>query len=349
MNNLLWIDVETTGLDPMRDDILALGMALTDSELSHKCSIELVFYRNPHTLRMGEYVCEMHTKNGLLERSRNSNYMFCDAAYDIRKFLESASPVGARWTGVVKLIDSQLSVPLRWKKGRRIFVNSMSDLFHESLTFEEIDRVFAVMAACPQHQFQILTKRAKRMAEYLNDPSTDDRVAMAGERLAAEQGWCHAHEDEHWPLPNVWLGVSVENQQAAERRIPYLLNVPAALRFLSCEPLLGPVDLTRLNYYNFENSPPRRELSPACYLDCLAGHLHGPDDVLAEKIDWVITGAESGPGARPMQEGWVRSLRDQCTAASVPFFYKQKIEGKNKVPLHLLEGKQWAEFPEVQP
>ena len=95
MNNLLWVDVETTGLDPIRDDILALGMMLTDSELNHKGSIELVFYRNPHTLRMSPFVLEMHTKNGLLEQSRNSNYMFCDAAYDIRKFLESASPVGA--------------------------------------------------------------------------------------------------------------------------------------------------------------------------------------------------------------------------------------------------------------
>lgn len=280
----------------------------------------------------------LKTKETVLRRD------FANGNVELKKVTKS---LGARWTGVVKQIDNQLSVPLRWKKGRRIFVNSMSDLFHESLTFEEIDRVFAVMVACPQHQFQILTKRAKRMAEYLNDPSTDDRVAMAGERLAAEQGWCHAHEDEHWPLPNVWLGVSVENQKAAEQRIPYLLNTPAEVRFLSCEPLLGPVDLTRLDYHNFEHSPPRRDLSPACYLDSLAGHMHGPDDVLAEKIDWVITGAESGPGARPMQEEWVRSLRDQCTEASVPFFYKQKIEGKKKVPLPLLDGKQWAEFPEV--
>lgn len=295
-----------------------------------------------------EGLVTLKTKETVLRRD------FANGNVELKKVTKS---LGARWTGVVKLIENQLSVPLRWKKGRRIFVNSMSDLFHESLTFEEIDRVFAVMAACPQHQFQILTKRPKRMAEYLNDPSTDDRVAMAGERLAAEQGWCHAHEDEYWPLPNVWLGVSVENQKEAERRIPYLLDVPAAVRFLSCEPLLGPIDF---------GMDPDATTNPRGLLACISCRGHGfhtrstfPDVSGNEQLSncpecrdgivlhWVIAGAESGPGARPMNEDWVRSLRDQCTAAGIPFFYKQKLDGKNKIPLPLLDGKQWAQFPET--
>lgn len=165
------------------------------------------------------------------------------------------------FNGTIKLHEDRLLDPLKWRKPRRIFVNSMSDLFHESVPFEFIDRVFAVMALCPQHTFQILTKRPERMAEYLNRPAMTSLLARAvanGPIQFWERGshlyhyefdltpsgfsWCG-----QWPLPNVWLGTSVENQAAADERIPHLLRCPAAVRFLSCEPLLGEVDLCVAN------------------------------------------------------------------------------------------------------
>jgi len=206
---------------------------------------------------------------------------------------------GPRWTGKVALIESALDQPLRWRKPRRIFCNSMSDLFHEDAPDEWIDRVFAVMALAPQHQFQVLTKRPERMQAYLSNPhvgvnwfnATDCVLGMPDmwpyDGLARDLG----------PLPNVWLGTSVEDQPTADARIPHLLATPAAVRFVSAEPLLGPV--------NVESGLP------------------GPRVGGKPCIHWLIVGGESGPGARPMEADWVRSLRDQCAAAGVPFFFKQ--------------------------
>lgn len=232
-----------------------------------------------------------------------------------------------RWTGVVRLVLERLSDPLRWRNPRRIFVNSMSDLFHESLSNEQIAAVFGVMAACPQHTFQILTKRAKRMCEWfqwLRGPSENtftmqQRGIVAAPNTARalleaayeylgkarkpelDVAWAKL-EDVPWPLPNVWIGTSVENQDAADERIPELLATPAAVRFLSCEPLLDVVDIK-------------------FGLHRIALHENhvGP----ATKIDWVIAGCESGPGARPCDVAWLRSLRDQCANAGVPYFLKQ--------------------------
>lgn len=210
------------------------------------------------------------------------------------KGVVESTPNGSRWTGNVKFIESRLDQPLRWRKPRRIFVNSMSDLFHENVPDEWIDRIFAVMALSPQHTFQILTKRPERMLEYFNAERFGYIEAIArkihGKPLPPGTVM-------PWPLPNVWLGVSVENQKAADERIPLLLQTPAAVRFLSCEPLLGPVDLTRFS-----------------------AHPLVPNAI---PIDWVIAGGESGPGARPMHPDWVRELRDHCQAAGVPFFFKQ--------------------------
>jgi len=172
----------------------------------------------------------------------------------------------------------RLDQPLHWKRKRMVFVNSMSDLFHEDVSFEFIDEVFAIMAMCQQHTFQILTKRPERMREY----TTSERIINV-----------------KWPLPNVWLGVSIEDQQTADERIPLLLQTPAAVRFVSAEPLLGLVDL--------------------CY-----SAFNGADSLQTMRgIDWVIVGGESGPKARPMNPQWARDLRDQCKAAGVPFFFKQ--------------------------
>lgn len=208
----------------------------------------------------------------------------------------------AVFTGRVNFHAPALEKPLRVQKPRRWFVNSMSDLFHPEVPFEVVDRAFAVMALCPQHTFQILTKRPERMAEYLSAPDAPRRIS----RAAAEfQGLPMAMI--LWPLPNVWLGTSVENQAAADERIPKLALCPAAVRFLSCEPLLGPVDVRwwfhpEGDFYDGipKRSEPRRPL-----------------------LDWVIVGGESGPRARPMHPDWARSLRDQCQAAGVAFFFKQ--------------------------
>ena len=149
----------------------------------------------------------------------------------------------------VRLYPERLEAPLRWRKPRRVFVNSMSDLFHEEVPDEYIDRVFAVMALCPEHVFQVLTKRPERMRDYLSESprvptSTEYRVDEAMDGICGERGW-HSPGLQAWPLPNVWLGVSVEDQRRADERIPLLLETPAAVHFLSCEPLLGPIDLSK--------------------------------------------------------------------------------------------------------
>lgn len=210
-----------------------------------------------------------------------------------------------------------LDAPLRWRKPHRVFVNSMSDLFHDKVTDDFIAKVWAVMAAAPQHTFQILTKRHARMRFLLNSDAFAHQVAAEMARL-----WKVGRVAPlRGPLPHVWLGVSVEDQKWADIRIPALLDTPAAVRFLSCEPLLGPVDLC----------------GP---LDATGGHrprltywLTGRPDFATDgtptvgpRIDWVIAGGESGPKARPMHPHWVRALRDQCAAAGVPYFYKQAGE-----------------------
>jgi protein gp37 len=228
------------------------------------------------------------------------------------------SKAGPVWTGSVRLIEKALDRPLRWKKPRRIFVNSMSDLFHEALPDGAIDKVFAVMALASQHTFQVLTKRAERMRAYsLGMAAAGDLGRF--ERYIARNPASFSRGLE-WPLPNVWLGVSVEDQQRADERIPHLLATPAAVRFLSCEPLLGPVDLTKIAV-------------PDAAAGKYAGHrytfnaLQREDDLklfnAPAHVDWVIAGGESGRGARPMHPEWARALRDQCAAAGVAFHFKQ--------------------------
>lgn len=234
---------------------------------------------------------------------------FCDEGQPYYQ-LAKRTASGPRWTGKIKFVTEHLSDPIRWQKPRRIFVNSMSDLFHEELTNEEIAAIFGVMAATPRHSFQVLTKRAKRMREWFEwvgehgDVRALRRCGDAAEKAGApvyvkdRKGRSPWNDNGCvWPLPNVWLGVSVENQEAADERIPELLKTPAAVRFLSCEPLIGPVTLPIVHVFGDNPAPP--------------------------SIDWVIAGCESGPGARPCHVGWLRTLRDQCRGASVKFFLKQ--------------------------
>lgn len=229
----------------------------------------------------------------------------------------------AVWTGQVTLApDHILAQPLRWRKPRKIFVNSMGDLFHEDIPDEWIDRVFAVMALAPQHTFQVLTKRSARMRDYLgtragdwstvwpdaNPPGTlpisrfEQRLAMRPDSILRPP----------FPLPNVWLGVSTEDQRRADERIPDLLATPAAVRFASAEPLLGPINFRRI------------QVAGGWY-DALFGwrDVKEPFPGIDETLDLVIVGGESGPRARPMHPDWARGLRRQCAAAGVPFFFKQ--------------------------
>lgn len=233
------------------------------------------------------------------------------------------TPHGLDWTGTVLLHEDRLEKPLRWTRPRRVFVDSMSDLFHPGVRTEFVDYVFAVMALAPQHTFQILTKRPGRMADYTRWEHTPPRVTAAMFEMARRigrpitpQSHPALYQDGYatvpvqWPLPNVWLGTSVENQEAADLRIPKLKGCLAAIRWLSCEPLLGPVHLT------------------GQWHDWLAGWyevVELPSDVHVElpAVDWVVAGGESGQGARPMHPDWVRQLRDDCEEAGVPFFFKQ--------------------------
>lgn len=229
-----------------------------------------------------------------------------------------------RWNGVVRLVPERMDDPLRWKRPRRIFVNSMSDLFHESLDFETIAAIFGVMAASPQHTFQVLTKRASRMQAFFqwvkakgDEPNSVDGTRTSERMIVLMAKFDRVNPQERfgpWPLPNVWIGVSVENQEAAILRGSILFQIPAAVRWFSCEPLLGPVDL-----------------SGKILADLCGGS--GPPPVLEDLqarrlgwLDWVVVGGESGSKARPMHIEWVRDLRDQCFKAKVPFLFKQHGE-----------------------
>ena len=256
------------------------------------------------------------------------------------------------WNGVLNTSPETLEKPLRWKTGRRIFVNSMSDLFHAEVPFEFIDRVFAVMALTPQHTYQVLTKRPERMRDYIlgvGQSSRDPASAVRGAALAewvrgalggsAVQRLIEASDAGWWEwrhMPNVWLGTSVEDQKRADERIPHLLRTPAAIRFLSCEPLLGPVSLHAwMGHWigtDFVDAPPTR-----------VGGREIQNRIRVPKLHWIIVGGESGPGARPMHPDWARSLRDQCQAAGVPFHFKQAGEWAwSSDELNFSEGEEWA-------
>jgi len=237
----------------------------------------------------------------------------------------------AVWTGEVRLNEQWLDQPLQWKRPRMIFVCAHGDLFHESVPDQWIDRVFAVMALAPQHTFQVLTKRPERMLAYLlAEPDTlrqrwFDAVPTGKWSVSVAEAFAaihHAAPDATralyhrakpaWPLPNVWLGTSIEDQATADQRIGPLLATPAAVRFVSAEPLLGEVRLDRIvPTANTHNRP----------VDALRGGRLTTGGRTG--IDWVIVGGESGQNARPMHPEWAQSLRDQCAVAFVEFFFKQ--------------------------
>ncbi len=234
------------------------------------------------------------------------------------------TPSGGRWTGKVRLLwEKKLREPLSWKTPVRCFVNSTSDLFHENLLNEEIAAVFGVMAACPHITFQVLTKRADRMESWAAWVEQEEGARRLGLLIQhAQSAVPHPALRQTdtllrvpWPLPNVWLGVSVEDQERADERIPHLLRTPAAVRFLSVEPLLGPVDL-----HPFLSPPGLRTLIASMPKGAfpLPGHL-----TPRPSVDWVIVGGESGPGARPCDLDWIYGVVGPCAIAGTPVFVKQ--------------------------
>jgi protein gp37 len=260
------------------------------------------------------------------------------AYQDVVRVSDQGIPLPGRWNGKTAFVETALYKPLHWKKPRRIFVCSMGDLFHESVPFKWVHQIWDIMKACPQHTFMILTKRPEKMKR-------DIELVYMKERMGWAKGfWQH-----------VWLGVTAENQETADERIPVLLQIPAAVRFVSVEPMLWRVDLTpwlpRFLDFSYTTDPAR--------------------------LDWIICGGESGPGARPLHPDWARSLRDQCQDAEVPFFFKQwgnfcrpdqmpadtyqKIDAAHNLAGHgdydkpwhvgkkaagrLLDSQEWNEFP----
>lgn len=237
------------------------------------------------------------------------------------------------FNGKVNQLTERLAVPLKWRKPRMVFVNSMSDLFHEEIPDKFIRMVFAIMSICGQHTFQVLTKRAKRMAEWFaND---ENSLSACQAELIASDWWCDVRPDRtptnrdrmrdtsqingtrrgvgdgnYWPLGNVWLGVSSEDEKRAYERIPHLIDCPAVVRFVSAEPLLGPIDFS--GFFG---------------------------------VDWVIVGGESGTKARPMRIEWVREIRDRCKTASIPFFFKQWGRRGFAPDCAIIDGMEHREFP----
>lgn len=267
-----------------------------------------------------------------------------------------------RWNGVGRLAAHKLAEPLSWREPSTVFVNSMSDLFYEAFSNEEIAAVFGIMAATPQHTYQILTKRPERMREWFAwaGQLTLDHLQTFAIKALPVNARGAVRRGVTWPLPNVWLGTSTENQDTADERIPWLVRTPAVVHFVSAEPLLGAIDFRRIlipggtpGVSHFSALPTERS----------------PGDPAV--LRWVIAGCESGGGARPCEVEWLRSLRDQCEAANVPFFLKQAslaaftrvgdpliTLGKNSKPKGhgyggpvierpYLDGVQHVAFPEV--
>lgn len=266
-----------------------------------------------------------------------------------RKGLTDMTKAGPVWNGQVRFNAQWLHQPLAWTKPRRIFVCAHGDLFHEDVEREWLDQVFAIAALCPHHTFQILTKRPATMSMYTRHHDVAKRVWAAADIIA-----CNANLSENqpstdylmagqdvaqWPLPNVWLGTSAEDQQRADERVPFLLKSDAAVRFVSAEPLLGQVSFDKDIGGTLWMGGQRGCGGTHSHGGNSAGHNHGDgtewvvgdpwrphhhhDNRCRPGIDWVIVGGESGKGARPMHPDWVRMIRNQCKACDVAFFFKQ--------------------------
>jgi protein gp37 len=256
----------------------------------------------------------------------------------------------AQWTGNSAINLRTLTAPLSWRRPRRIFVNSMSDVFYEQFSAEDVASVWAVMALAPYHVFQLLTKRPERMREMLTDPGFYDLVLRAATEFRHSRprlSMIPVSNPTRFPYANVWLGVSVENQETANERVPLLAQTPAAVRFLSCEPLLGPIDFDECGSRGAEDGDPFA-------FSALAG-VDGAEPPIPG-IDWCIIGGESGPRARPFHLEWCRDILAQCDFAGTAAFVKQlgasavdcdlSLSLGERMPLRDSHGGDMAEWPE---
>jgi len=232
----------------------------------------------------------------------------CFAERDWTRLAHLPAYAGRSFTDVA-CHPERLDQPLRWKRPRMIFVNSMSDVFHEDVPDEFIDQIFAVMALCKQHTFQVLTKRPERMLAYLTRLGKSAKLLDAAARTLGYTFEFQGIYLVSWPIPNVWLGVSVEDQETADARIPLLLASPAAVRWISAEPLLGSINIEKYLLSTYDKASHDVQMLPGLTRD--------------DKLDWIVCGGESGARSRPMHLDWARSLRDQCDEFSTPFFFKQ--------------------------
>lgn len=244
-----------------------------------------------------------------------------------KKYAGTVTADGTNWTGKINLDEEALLLPLRWSKPRKIFVNSMSDLFHENVPDEWIHKVFAVMALCPQHIFQVLTKRPQRMQQYMSQDGKHKHPhwgIISDQIYKLSNGLYNAFDIQN-PFQNVWLGVSIEDQNTADERIPLLLDTPAVVRWLSIEPLLSEVNLPIAYCYNcnkfvaFHNVNSDKDygcIHCQCYVTNMVKRLHE-----TASIDWVVVGGESN--GRPCDVSHIRSIVRQCRAAGIRVFVKQ--------------------------
>jgi len=231
----------------------------------------------------------------------------------------------------VTLHPERLGIPLHWRKPRKIFVCSMSDLFQDAVPMKFIKQVLETVLKAPEHTYQVLTKRSFRMRAILTDWYDDMNVSR--------------------PFPNLWIGVSAENQDQADKRIPDILQTPAAVRFVSLEPILGPIDLSRYLWASGDEGEPapRNDPTTPSLHWCIAGGESGgpPERALVERESWHGQGGMKYGGwePKPSAVGWVRSIRDQCQAADIPFHFKQWGGRRAKSGGRLLDGREWNEFP----
>lgn len=305
----------------------------------------------------------------------------CDNCYAVRMATRlAANPKTAlrydgvvadgSWTGRVNLFPEVMEKALRRKRPTRFFVGSMTDLFHPNIPLHFLDKIFAYMCVAPQHVFQILTKRPERMREYASSMYTVGWKRRLQMQLPPELQRSKVWRDCNSPVANVWLGVTAENQLQADKRIPALIETPAAVRFVSVEPCLGEVHLEPYLLSSYDKAAHDAQMTG--------------EELRTDKLDWVICGGETGPGSRPMHPDWARSLREQCDTWGTPFFFKQwggwgfaggdcthflhtngalrtmgqrGADGKGEWPCarvgkkkagHLLDGREWREFPKVE-
>lgn len=285
-----------------------------------------------------------------------------------RAGLTRETKAGPVWNGTVRFNEEWLTQPLRWKRPRMIFVCAHGDLFAENVPDAWINQVFAIMALCPQHTFQILTKRPARMRLYIEGalPFVWHEAIKAGDKHGARDapfwGAAHAQDRRSWPLPNIWLGVSAEDQARADERVPELLSTTAAIRFVSAEPLLGPIRFDRIDddvdaFEDCGGHPDPHwpsDTHDATWLNALTGQMEAeartPDGTRrgsidvglrwkGGKLDWIIAGGENGP--REMRAEWAQQIRDQCAVAGTAFFFKQ---WGSHIPAGqtMANGKVWA-------